>query len=57
MEKHNGKHKLFAEGYRYNGQPVIMSEYGGIDFQILKKDGDTESKQLMKMNLYKGLNY
>ena len=30
MEKHNGKHKLFAEGYRYNGQPVIMSEYGGI---------------------------
>ena len=30
MEKHNGKHKLFAERYRYNGQPVIMSEYGGI---------------------------
>lgn len=30
MEEHNGKHKLFAEGYRYNGQPVIMSEYGGI---------------------------
>ena len=28
--EHNGKHKLFSENYSYNGQPVIMSEYGGI---------------------------
>lgn len=27
---HNGKHKLFSENYIYSGQPVIMSEYGGI---------------------------
>lgn len=25
--------KLFADGYKYNGQPVIMSEYGGIALQ------------------------
>lgn len=28
--KYNSNHKLFAEEYQYNGQPVIMSEYGGI---------------------------
>ena len=27
---HNGKHRLFSENYIYSGQPVIMSEYGGI---------------------------
>lgn len=27
---HNGDRKLFSEGYKYNGQPIIMSEYGGI---------------------------
>lgn len=27
---HNGKHKLFSANYSYNGQPIIMSEYGGI---------------------------
>lgn len=30
LTKYNSKHGLFAEGYKYNGQPVIMSEYGGI---------------------------
>lgn len=30
LKEHNGKHKLFAEGYKYEGQPVIISEYGGI---------------------------
>lgn len=30
LKEHNGKHKLFANGYKYEGQPVIMSEYGGI---------------------------
>lgn len=27
---YNLKHKLFCEGYKYEVQPVIMSEYGGI---------------------------
>lgn len=27
---YNLKHKLFCKGYKYEGQPVIMSEYGGI---------------------------
>ena len=30
FEEYNGKHRLFASGYKYEGQPVIMSEYGGI---------------------------
>lgn len=30
MKAYNGKHSLFANGYKYEGQPVIMSEYGGI---------------------------
>lgn len=30
LEKYNGKHRLFANRYKYEGQPVIMSEYGGI---------------------------
>lgn len=30
LEEYNGKHRLFANGYKYEGQPVIMSEYGGI---------------------------
>lgn len=30
LKEYNGKHRLFAYGYKYEGQPVIMSEYGGI---------------------------
>lgn len=30
LEEYNGKHRLFANKYKYEGQPVIMSEYGGI---------------------------
>ncbi len=30
LEEYNGKHRLFANGYKHEGQPVIMSEYGGI---------------------------
>lgn len=30
LEEYNGKHRLFANRYKYEGQPVIMSEYGGI---------------------------
>lgn len=29
IKEYNSHHKLFAEGYTYTGQPVIMSEYGG----------------------------
>lgn len=29
VKEYNSHHKLFAEGYTYTGQPVIMSEYGG----------------------------
>lgn len=29
---HNGIFNAFAEGYEYKGQPVIISEYGGIAF-------------------------
>ncbi len=27
---YNGEHSLMAGNYKYNGQPVVMSEYGGI---------------------------
>lgn len=30
LKEYNGKHRLFANGYKYEGQPVIMSEYGGV---------------------------
>lgn len=30
LKEYNGKHRLFANGYKYEGQPVIISEYGGI---------------------------
>ncbi|MCI8470308.1 MAG: glycoside hydrolase family 2 [Clostridia bacterium] len=30
LKEYNGKHRLLANGYEYKGQPVIMSEYGGI---------------------------
>ena len=26
----NGKHKIFADNYKYKGQPIVISEYGGI---------------------------
>ncbi len=30
MKTYNSSHKLFSGNYKYKGQPVIMSEYGGI---------------------------
>lgn len=30
LKEYNGRHKLFTNRYKYEGQPVIMSEYGGI---------------------------
>ena len=33
--------KLLADGYKYNGQPVIMSEYGGITYyKMCNEKGD-----------------
>ena len=29
---HSGHHSAFAHGYQYKGQPVIISEFGGIAF-------------------------
>ena len=29
LKEYNGKHKLFANGYQYNGQPIMITEYGG----------------------------
>lgn len=29
---YSANHKLFSKGYKYMGQPVIMSEYGGIKY-------------------------
>ncbi len=31
--------RLFAEGHRYKGQPVLMTEFGGIAFKSEEKDG------------------
>ncbi len=44
LKEYNGKHRLFANGYRYEGQPVIMSEYGGI--AINSEDGWGYGKQV-----------
>lgn len=30
LKEYNGKHRLLANGYEYKGQPVIISEYGGV---------------------------
>ncbi|MCI8352618.1 MAG: glycoside hydrolase family 2 [Clostridia bacterium] len=30
LKEYNGKHRLFSNRYKYEGQPVIISEYGGI---------------------------
>lgn len=44
LQEYNSKHKLFVEGYQYNGQPVIMSEYGGI--ALNSKEGWGYGKQV-----------
>lgn len=30
LQEYNSKHYLLAERYKYKGQPIIMSEYGGV---------------------------
>lgn len=30
IKPYNGTHKLFSENYKYYGQPIVVSEYGGI---------------------------
>lgn len=44
LKEYNGKHRLFANGYKYEGQPVIMSEYGGV--AINSKEGWGYGKQV-----------
>ena len=44
LKEYNGKHRLFANGYKYEGQPVIISEYGGI--AINSKEGWGYGKQV-----------
>ncbi len=44
LREYNGKHKLFAKGYKYEGQPVIISEYCGI--AINSKEGWGYGKQV-----------
>lgn len=48
LEGHTSKHKLFAEGYKYMGQPIIMSEYGGIG--LVSKEGWGYGKQVKDEN-------
>lgn len=35
-KEYNSNHRLLANGYKYEGQPVIMSEYGGIAIKSKK---------------------
>jgi hypothetical protein len=34
-----GNWRIFADGYHYSGQPIILSEYGGISFASDRADG------------------
>lgn len=45
---HNGKHKLFSQNYKYDGQPIVMSEYGGI--ALSSQDGWGYGKQVKDEN-------
>ena len=44
---HDGVKGAFAPGYVYHGQPVLISEYGGIALESGKRDGGTATKQRM----------
>ena len=44
-------HKLFCKNYKYNGQPVIMSEYGGIKLRS-DKEGWGYGNQVRDENEY-----
>lgn len=48
LKEYNGKHRLLANGYKYEGQPVIMSEYGGI--AINSEEGWGYGKQVKDEN-------
>ncbi|MFD1410295.1 glycoside hydrolase family 2 protein [Lapidilactobacillus gannanensis] len=34
-----GKWDIFAKGFRYNGQPIVLSEFGGIGFAVNDVNG------------------
>jgi len=42
----HGQKLAFAEGYGYNGQPIIVSEYGGISFKVKRKEDWGYGKQV-----------
>ncbi len=48
LKEYKGKHRLLANGYKYKGQPVIMSEYGGI--AINSEEGWGYGKQVKDEN-------
>lgn len=50
IEKYNLKHSLFAEGYSYKGQPIVISEYGGIAMH--SEDGWGYGKQAIDESEY-----
>lgn len=44
LKEYNGRHRLFAKEHKYKGQPIIMSEYGGI--AINSEEGWRYGKQV-----------
>ncbi len=34
-----GNYDIFAKGFHYEGQPIVLSEFGGISFDTTRKDG------------------
>lgn len=48
IEQYNSKHSLFAGNYKYDGRPVIMSEYGGTALNL--ENGWGYGKQVSNEN-------
>lgn len=34
-----GKWAIYAEGYQYEGEPILLTEFGGIGYRVGKQDG------------------
>ena len=47
---HSGERFAFAEGYHYRGQPVIISEFGGIALPEMITAGVTVIRCIMRKN-------
>ena len=50
----NGERYAFAGGFRYEGQPIILSEFGGIAFCKDEKRGDMERRNIRKAVIWNG---